>query len=115
MNYISINYILRYGFYITIKKTLFKCRCSWRTSLPFLLQNEAFSAQKFYESKEGVAKNVIHVYLPGCALKNLKISKPYSPLEYRAPFNAINTSVPITIFKYNEEYGKSSKQSYYNS
>ena len=21
-------------------------------------------------------------------------SKPYSPLEYRAPFNAINTSVP---------------------
>ena len=33
-------------------------------SLPFLLQNEAFSAQKFYESKEGVAKNVIHVYLP---------------------------------------------------
>ena len=34
-------------------------------SLPFLLQNEAFSAQKFYESKEGVAKNVIHVYLPG--------------------------------------------------
>ena len=34
-------------------------------SLPFLLQNEAFSAQKFYESKEGVAKNVIHVYLAG--------------------------------------------------
>ena len=34
-------------------------------SLPFLLQNEAFSAQKFYESKEGVAKNVIHVYLLG--------------------------------------------------
>ena len=33
-------------------------------SLPFLLRNEAFSAQKFYESKEGVAKNVIHVYLP---------------------------------------------------
>ena len=35
--------------------------------------------------------------------------KPYSPLEYRESFNAINTSVWITIFKYNEEYGKSSK------
>ena len=64
-------------------------------SLPFLLQNEAFSAQKFYESKEGVAKNVIHVYLPGgMPAQESWDPKPYSPLEYRAPFNAINTSVP---------------------
>ena len=64
-------------------------------SLPFLLQTEAFSAQKFYESKEGVAKNVIHVYLPGgMAAQESWDPKPYSPLEYRGPFDAINTSVP---------------------
>lgn len=64
-------------------------------SLPFLLSNEAFSAQKLYESKQGVAKNVIHIYLPGgMSAQESWDPKPYSPLEYRGPFNAINTSVP---------------------
>tara|TARA_Y100001934_G_C12301117_1_gene749961 strand:- start:381 stop:1676 length:1296 start_codon:yes stop_codon:yes gene_type:complete len=64
-------------------------------SLPYLLKNEAHGALKHYESKEGVAKNVIHVYLPGgMAAQESWDPKPFAPLEYRGPFGAINTKVP---------------------
>ena len=59
-------------------------------SLPYLLKNEAHGALKHYESKEGVAKNVIHVYLPGgMSAQESWDPKPYAPLEYRGPFGAI--------------------------
>src|SRR4051812_45379044 len=49
--------------------------------------NKAFGEQKFYESKEGVAKSVIHIFLPGgIAQHEFLDPKPYAPIEYRGPF-----------------------------
>ena len=71
-------------------------------SLPYLLKNEAHGALKHYESKEGVAKNVIHVYLPGgMSAQESWDPKPYAPLEYRGPFGAIKTKVEGLLFSEN--------------
>ena len=57
-------------------------------SLPELLKVEARGAAKFYESKEGVAKSLIHIYLPGgCAHQETWDPKPYAPAEYRGPWS----------------------------
>ena len=34
-------------------------------SLPYILKQEACAAAKFYPTREGIAKSIIHVYLPG--------------------------------------------------
>lgn len=71
-------------------------------TLPWLLQHEATGAQKYYTTREGVAKSVIHVYLPGgMAAQESWDPKPYAPLEYRGPFRAINTNVPGVQFSEN--------------
>lgn len=71
-------------------------------SLPELLKTEARGAAKFYETKEGVAKSVIHIYLPGgMAHQESWDPKPYSPTEYRGPFKAINTKVDGLQFSEN--------------
>ena len=58
--------------------------------LPF-----AIADQKFYESKEGPAKSVIFIYLPGgMAHQETLDPKPFAPLEYRGPLNSIETNVP---------------------
>ncbi|MFT5468840.1 MAG: hypothetical protein ACI8UO_003952 [Verrucomicrobiales bacterium] len=63
-------------------------------SLPQLLQQEAKGATKFYPTRDGVAKSVIHIYLPGgMAHQESWDPKPYAPAEYRGPFKAINTKV----------------------
>ena len=50
--------------------------------------------QKFYESKEGPAKSVIFIYLPGgSAHQETWDPKPFAPLEYRGPMSSIQTSV----------------------
>src|SRR6188474_3618215 len=50
---------------------------------------------KFYESKEGPAKSVIYIFLPGgMAHQESFDPKPYAPVEYRGPFGSIETSVP---------------------
>ena len=50
--------------------------------------------QKFYESKEGKAKSVIHIFLPGgMAHQESFDPKPLAPSEYRGPYNPINTKV----------------------
>ena len=55
---------------------------------------EANAAQKFYESKEGPAKSVIHIFLPGgIAHQESFDPKPYAPTEYRGPFNSIGTKI----------------------
>ena len=55
---------------------------------------EANAAQKFYESKEGPAKSVIHIFLPGgMAHQESFDPKPYAPSEYRGPFNSIGTKI----------------------
>ena len=64
-------------------------------ALPELLKTEALGATKFYESKEGVAKSLIHIYLPGgCAHQETWDPKPYAPSEYRGPYKPIKTNVP---------------------
>lgn len=62
--------------------------------LPYILKQEACAAAKFYPTREGVAKSIIHVYLPGgMAHQESWDPKPYSPLEYRGPFSAIKTKI----------------------
>ena len=59
-------------------------------SLPELLRMEANAAQKHYESKEGPAKSVIHIFLPGgMAQQESFDAKPYAPTEYRGPLNPL--------------------------
>ncbi len=60
----------------------------------FLRVKEAQAAQKFYETKEGTAKSVIFIYMPGgmCHQETFD-PKPFAPVEYRGPMNSINTSV----------------------
>jgi uncharacterized protein (DUF1501 family) len=63
-------------------------------SLPGFLKNQASAAQKFYESKEGVAKGVIHIFLPGGLSHQESFDpKPLAPAEYRGPFGAIDTKL----------------------
>ena len=55
---------------------------------------EARGDQKFYESKEGPAKSVIFIYLPGgSAHQETWDPKPFAPLEYRGPMSSIQTNV----------------------
>ena len=63
-------------------------------SLPQLLKSNAGAATKFYESKEGKAKSLIHIYLPGgMAHQEGWDPNPNAPSEYRGPYTAINTNV----------------------
>ncbi len=64
--------------------------------------------QKFYESREGPAKSVIFIYLPGgMAHQESFDPKPFAPLEYRGPMNSIKTAVPGT--RLNETMAKTAK------
>ena len=55
---------------------------------------QAQGDQKFYESKEGTAKSVIFIFMPGgmCHQETFD-PKPYAPIEYRGPMNSIATNV----------------------
>jgi hypothetical protein len=64
-------------------------------SLPELLKIEARADTKFYESKEGVAKSLIHIYLPGgSAHQETWDPKPFAPSEYRGPLGTVKSNVP---------------------
>ncbi|MDP3851471.1 MAG: DUF1501 domain-containing protein [Luteolibacter sp.] len=68
-------------------------------TLPQFLRQQALGAQKFYETREGVAKGIIHVFLPGgMAHQESFDPKPYAPAEYRGPFGAIDTKLPGVQF-----------------
>ena len=63
-------------------------------SLPGFLKNQAAAAQKFYPSKEGIAKGVIHIFLPGGLSHQESFDpKPLAPAEYRGPFGSIDTKL----------------------
>jgi hypothetical protein len=50
---------------------------------------------KHYESKEGTAKSVIFIFLPGgAAQQETWDPKPYAPVEYRGSMNSIDTKLP---------------------
>ncbi|MDF1812232.1 MAG: DUF1501 domain-containing protein [Verrucomicrobiales bacterium] len=71
-------------------------------ALPELMKVEANAAAKFYESREGVAKSLIHIYLPGgSAHQETWDPKPYAPAEYRGPYKPIKTNVPGIEFSEN--------------
>ena len=63
-------------------------------TLPQLLKMEAQGAQKFYETKEGVAKSVINIFLPGGA----------APTEYRGPLGTVNTAIKGERFSQHLEH-----------
>lgn len=63
-------------------------------TLTDMLRLEAQAEQKFYESKEGTAKSVIFIFLPGgAAHQETWDPKPYAPVEYRGPMSSIATNV----------------------
>ena len=63
-------------------------------SLADMLRFEALAEQKHYDSKEGTAKSVIFIFLPGgMAHQESFDPKPYAPVEYRGPMNSIETNV----------------------
>jgi len=63
---------------------------------------EARADQKFYESKEGQAKGVIHIVLPGgMAHQESWDPKPEAPLEYRGPFGVAKTNVRGVVLNEN--------------
>lgn len=65
----------------------------------FFRIRQAMADQKNYESKEGTAKSVIFIFLPGgMAHQESFDPKPYAPLEYRGPLNSIETSLPGVRF-----------------
>lgn len=71
-------------------------------SLPELLKTEAKAAAKFYPTREGVAKSLIHIYLPGgMAHQESFDPKPFAPAEYRGPFKAVDTKLPGVQFSEN--------------
>src|SRR5262245_16056875 len=54
---------------------------------------------KFYESKEGPAKSVIHIFLPGgMAHQESFDPKPYAPIEYRGEMGSVKTKVEGVFF-----------------
>ncbi|MAV34053.1 MAG: sulfatase [Planctomycetaceae bacterium] len=63
-------------------------------SLSDYFRLQARADQKFYESKEGPAKSVIFIFMPGgmCHQETFD-PKPYAPIEYRGPMNSIDTKV----------------------
>ncbi|MCS6977472.1 MAG: DUF1501 domain-containing protein [Gemmatales bacterium] len=60
---------------------------------------QARAEQKFYESKEGKAKSVIQIFLPGgIAHQESFDPKPYAPVEYRGEMGSIPTKLPGVFF-----------------
>ena len=69
------------------------------TLTDFFRLKQAQAEQKFYETKEGTAKSVIFIFLPGGAAHQETFDpKPYAPVEYRGPMNSIDTKVPGVRF-----------------
>src|SRR6187401_2717918 len=63
---------------------------------------QARADQKVYVSKEGQAKGVIQIVLPGgMAHQESWDPKPEAPLEYRGPFGVAKTKVPGVVFNEN--------------
>ena len=61
----------------------------------FFRMQQARGDIKNYESREGTAKSVITIFLPGgMAHQETFDPKPFAPVEYRGPLGSIDTSVP---------------------
>ena len=59
------------------------------------MEEQAQAAQKWFDSKEGTAKSVIQIILPGgISAQETWNPKPESPLEYRGSFGVNKTPIP---------------------
>jgi hypothetical protein len=68
-------------------------------TLPQLLRQRALAEEASLEPREGVAKGIIHIFLPGgIAHQESFDPKPLAPAEYRGPFGAIDTKIPGVQF-----------------
>lgn len=75
----------------------------------FFRMQSAQADIKDYKSKEGTAKSVIFIYLPGgSAHQETFDPKPYAPIEYRGPMNSIATNV--SGVRINEMFKQTAKQ-----
>jgi hypothetical protein len=64
-----------------------------------LFRMQARADLKHYESKEGKAKSVIHIFLPGgIAHQESFDPKPYAPIEYRGPLGTVKTRLDGVYF-----------------
>ncbi len=69
------------------------------TLTDFFRMKSVDAEQKHYDSKEGTAQSVIFIFLPGGMSHQESFDpKPYSPLEYRGPFQTIGTRLPGVRF-----------------
>src|SRR5206468_10622412 len=60
---------------------------------------EAQADMKLPDGKEGSAKSIIHIFLPGgMAHQESFDPKPYAPIEYRGPLRIVKTRIPGEIF-----------------
>jgi len=67
-----------------------------------MLRHEAKADLKHYESKEGQAKGIIQIILPGgMAHQESWDPKPEAPLEYRGPFGVAKTNVKGVVLSEN--------------
>jgi hypothetical protein len=65
----------------------------------FFRMREAQAEKKHYESKEGPAKSVIHIFLPGgIAHQDTFDPKPYAPIEYRGELGTVPTKLDGVLF-----------------
>jgi len=71
-------------------------------TLTDFLRIKASADIKQYESKEGTAKSVVFIYLPGgMAHQESFDPKPYAPIEYRGPMGQVATKLPGVFFNQN--------------
>src|SRR3954470_24803314 len=65
-------------------------------SLPLFFQmQQAQAGQSPAETKEGKAKSIIYIFMPGgIAHQESFDPKPFAPVEYRGPLGSIDTKVP---------------------
>src|SRR5437773_894915 len=65
----------------------------------YLGLSEARGDIKTYESKEGPAKSVVHIFLPGgISAQESFDPKPYAPIEYRGPLGTVKTKLAGEVF-----------------
>ena len=65
----------------------------------YLGVREARGEIKTYQSTEGPAKSVIHIFLPGgMAAQESFDPKPYAPIEYRGPLGTVKTALSGEVF-----------------
>ena len=68
----------------------------------FLKHRDAQAQQKNYASKEGPAKAVIHIFMPGgMAHQETFDPHPNAPIEYRGPLGTVKTKITGEVFSAN--------------